>query len=331
MMSHGPLLQFALLAGCLLAIKLTLLTAACESPLRRWMAGKTPDQRARIAWWMLVAPALAGMGYAATTVALPSVLHDSEKFSEACSTHSDSLLHLCLWHPSANDESTWLWIALAVLAGYGIWLAARATAGLWQLHLKLVAMMRLSRRPRHAGGFHVLAAEQPLALAFGLGRGHILLSTSLLEHLNPMQLRIVLAHEQAHVAHRDVIFRLIAVMLSGIQLPGTRRRLLRDLELAMEQRCDLAAAEQVESPILVAETIVAVERICRSSSQEQALLSMAFFSDFASERVQALLSPRQACAYRTDWMLAVAMLSLCALSIGWLHHFTEFLIALLAG
>lgn len=331
MVSHGPLLQFALLAGCVLAIELTLLTAACEAPLRRWMAGKTPDQRARIAWWMLIAPALAGMSYAATTVALPAVLNDSEKFSQACSTHSDSLLHLCLWHPSANDESTWLWIALAMLAGYALWLAARATAGLWQIHQKLVAMMRLSRRPGHADGFHVLAAEQPLALAFGLGRGQILLSTSLLEHLNPTQLRIVLAHEQAHVAHRDVITRLIAVVLSSIQLPGTRRRLLRDLELAMEQRCDRAAAEQVESPILVAETIVAVERLHRPKAQEHALLSMAFFSDFVSERVTALLSPRNDGASRTGWMLAGAILTLCALSIGWLHHFTELFIALLAG
>lgn len=331
MVSHGPLLQFALMAGCVLAIKLALLTAACEFPLRCWMADKSPGQRARIAWWMLVAPAVAGTFYAAMTIALPALLRDSEGFSAACATHSNSLLHLCIWHPSANDASTWLWMALAVLGGYAIWLAARAVAGLWRLHRKLTAMVKLSRLTDQSDGFHILAAEQPLALAFGLGRGHILLSTSLLERLDATQLRIVLAHEQAHVANRDVFFRLSAVVLSCLQLPATRRRLLRDLELAMEQRCDFAAAKRVDSPILVAETIVAVERMFRCKAQGHALLSMGFFSEFVSERVQALLTPQHDSNSRTGWVLATAVLSLSALSIGWLHHFTEFFIALLAG
>ncbi|MGC2917659.1 M48 family metalloprotease, partial [Pseudomonas aeruginosa] len=56
--------------------------------------------------------------------------------------------------------------------------------------------------------------------------------------LDPTQLRVVLAHELAHIANRDVLHRLFAVVLWSILLPGTRRRVVRDLELAVEQRCD---------------------------------------------------------------------------------------------
>ncbi|MEN1529347.1 M56 family peptidase, partial [Pseudomonas aeruginosa] len=98
--------------------------------------------------------------------------------------------------------------------------------------------------------------------------------------------------EQAHIANRDVLNRLTAAVLSSIQLPGVRRRLLRDLELALEQRCDFAAAKEVGCPVTVAETIVTVEKIFRQHAREQVPLTMAFFSDFVPERVEALLSSR---------------------------------------
>lgn len=331
MIGHGPLLQFAVLAGSILAIKLSLLMAIGEYPLRRWLADRTPAVRTRVTWWLLTTPALAGVTYAAATIALPSVLHDSERFATACSAHAESLLHLCLWHPGANDGSLWLWMIMAMLAGYLCWLAARALGSLWRIHRTLTALLRLSRRPYSTQALHVLAADQPLAFACGLGRGHILLSTSLLERLDPTQLRVVLAHEQAHVAHRDVLYRLMAVVLSSIQLPGTRRHLLRDLELAMEQRSDAVAAATVGSAVVVAETIVKVERMFRANVPERAPLSMAFFSGFVAERVEALLSPSSKASSWPAATLAFGVLSFCALSSGWLHHVTEFFIALTAG
>lgn len=98
MTSYGPLLQFALLSGFVLAVTLTLLIGACERPLRRALSGKAPSQRARVSWWMLVTPALAGITYAVMTIAMPSMFDDSARFAAACSAHADTLLHLCVWH-----------------------------------------------------------------------------------------------------------------------------------------------------------------------------------------------------------------------------------------
>lgn len=329
MASHGPLLQFALLAGFVLSISLSLLIAAAEHPLRRLLAGKPARQRARISWWMLVSPALAGLAQLLMTLAMPSLLHDSAGFAAACSAHSDRLWHFCVWHPSESGQSAGLWAALALVAAYALWLAVRAACGLWRIRRTLATMLRLSWRPVPSDRFHVVEAEQPLALACGIGRGHILLSSALLERLDPTQLRVVLAHEQAHIGHRDVRYRLIAVLLSSLQLPGTGRRLLRDLALAMEQRCDLAAAETVGSPIKVAETIVAVEKIFRHHAQRRTALSLAFVSDFVPERIESLLSPDPPSLAYLGAALGFCALGFCILSSGWLHATIESLIAML--
>ncbi|HHW1924388.1 TPA: M56 family metallopeptidase [Pseudomonas aeruginosa] len=329
MTSYGPLLQFALLSGFVLAVALTLLIGAFERPLRRALWGKAPSQRARVSWWMLVTPALAGIAYTALTIAMPSMFDSSARFAATCSAHADALLHLCVWHPSGNGQSAWLWGALALLAGYAAWLASRAAVGLWRARRTLASMVRLSWRPGHPDKLRVLDVDQPMALACGVGHGHILLSTSLMRRLDPTQLRVVLAHEQAHIANRDVLHRLIAVVLSSIQLPGTRRRLLRDLELALEQRCDFAAANEVGCPVAVAETIVAVEKIFRQHAKEQVPLAMAFFSDFIPERVEALLSPKHSSVSCLGPMLGILVLAFCSLSTGWLHSVTESLITVM--
>ncbi|GAA0529507.1 M56 family metallopeptidase [Pigmentiphaga daeguensis] len=329
MTSYGPLLQFALLSGFVLAVTLTLLIGACEHPLRRALSGRTPSQRARISWWALVTPALAGIAYVLMALAMPSMFEGSARFAAACSAHADTLLHLCVSQPSGNSQSAWLWGALALLVGYAAWLATRAAAGLWRARRTLASLVRLSRRPGHPERLRVLDVDRPMALACGIGHGHILLSTLLMRQLDPTQLRVVLAHEQAHITNRDVLLRLVAAVLSSIQLPSTRRRLLRDLELALEQRCDFAAANEVGCRVAVAETIVAMEKIYRQHAREQAPFTMAFFSDFVPERVEALLSPKQSSVSYLGLMLGILVLAFCSLSVGWLHSATESFITMM--
>lgn len=325
------LLQFALLASLLLALVLSGLVAALERPLRRFLARKPPTQRASLLWWLLATPALAGAGYMALVLLTPLVFKGSPGFTAACTAHSDSLLHLCVWHPHDAGQSAWLWGALAALSGVGLWLTWQAVSRLWRARRRLLSLVRLGRRSGQADRLRILETDQPLALACGVGQRHILLSRALLERLEPEQLQVVLAHEQAHIAHRDLLHRLLAAAFSRLHWPATRRRLLRDLELALEQRSDLAAARAVGTPLAVAETIVAVERLFQHHPRLDTTLSMAFVSNFVSERVEALLAPPPASSPYLGGVLAAAVLALCTLSVGWLHHTTETLIHLLAG
>lgn len=324
------LLQFALLAGLLLSLTLSGLTVALERPLRRLLANKPPSQRVSLLWWILAAPALAGAGYMTLVLLTPGVLKDFAGLHSACATHSSSLLHLCVWHPLDAGPSAWLWAAQGALLVIGLWLSLTAVNGLWSARRRLLALVRLSWRPKHSDHLRILEIDQPLALACGIGERHILLSRALLEQLEPRQLQVVLAHEQAHIAHRDVLYRLFAAAFSHLHWPGTRRRLLRDLELALEQRSDLVAAEAVGTPLVVAETIVAVERLFQQQARTDTALSMAFQSNFATERVKALLAPQRRSSPYLGGLLATSVIALCALSVGWLHHVTETLISLLA-
>jgi Zn-dependent protease with chaperone function len=325
------LMQFALLAGLLLALVLSGLLAALERPLRRLLAGKPPAQRARLLWWALATPALTGAVHMALVLLTSLAFEGSSGLAAACASHSNKLMHLCVWHPHDAGQSALLWTALGTLLGTGLWLTWKAVGSLWHARRRLLSLVRLGRRCGHTDQLRILESDQPMALACGIGQRHILLSRALLEQLEPVQLRVVLAHEQAHIAHRDVLKRLFAAALSRLHWPATRRSLLRDLELALEQRSDLAAANAVGTPIAVAETIVAVERMFQHHTRPNSALSMAFVSNFVPERVEALLAPARASSPCLGGILAAAVLALCALSVGWLHHTTEALLHLLAG
>lgn len=322
-------MQFALLAGFCMATVLALLIAAGERTLYRILASQPPARRARVVWWVLAAPAVCGFGYAAVTVAAPAMLHGSAGFAAACSGHGDSLWHACVWHPSAHGDSAWVWAAMVALLAHAAWLAGRALRGAWRARRSLATMLRLSQR-RSDTGVHVIDAELPLAVACGFARGEILLSRALVEQLDRSQLAVVLAHEAAHVAHRDSLWRFTARLLSGLQLPHTRRRLLAALELATEQRCDRVAADAVGSRVAVAATIVAVERIFRGEVHPLQGHGAGFVTSFVAERVQALLAGEVDPCLPVGLPLAAALLAFCGSSTGWLHHLTESLIAFLA-
>lgn len=64
---------------------------------------------------------------------------------------------------------------------------------------------------------YVIDSPVPNAFATGRGPGHaaIAVTTGLLERLSPRELRGVIAHEMAHVAHRDVLIASVAAALAA--------------------------------------------------------------------------------------------------------------------
>lgn len=328
-MSLGPLLQFALVAGFVVAIGLAALTALASRPLLSALDAQPPEARARTAWWLLVSPAAVGLSYAVVTVAIPSLMAGTHGFAAACSSHDGDWWHACVWHPLEHGASPWLWVGLGGLAVACAGLVIRAGRALLQARSHAQTLVRLARP---VADVRVLDTDAPLAVACGVGCGHILLSSGLVEALPPEQLRVVLAHERAHLANRDVRWRLVARVLSALHFPGTRARLLQALVLASEQRCDRVAADEVGSRVLVAETLLAVERLYvrRTLTPTQAFAA-AFGTDFLHERIQALLTAKPDGRMPVGTALAVVVATLLIASAGSVHHFTEFLTTLLVG
>lgn len=316
------LLQFAVAAALVMALALALIISASARVLRRQISQAPPARRVWLLAGVLAAPAVAALCYGGLILALPLVLQESTRLDSACAGHAQALWHLCVWHPGSHGQVPWLWSALAVplllLAGAGT-----RSLILVRRQRRMVETMAKLGRP-YSTSVHVVESPEAIALACGLGRGRILLSNTLLNRLPLLQVRAVVAHEQAHLAQRDLALRITVSLLSRLLMPGTRRRLLSELDLALEQRCDQAAARAVGSPLVVAEAIVAVERLRNEPLRTP--WAMTFDSDFVSQRVEALLV---APGDRARWLgpvLTAVFLAICVLSVGWVHHATELLI-----
>lgn len=326
-MSAGSLLQFALVGGSVIAIGLSTLAAVAARPVLAALHAQSPSDRVRTAWWLLAGPVVIGTLYALAIVAIPSTMAGTQGLAAACSSHDGDWWHACVWHPLEHGASPWLWAGLAGLAVACAALIFRAAQALWRARSHAQMLVRLARPVADA---RVLDTDAPVAVACGVGCGHILLSSGLVDALPADQLRVVLAHERAHLTHADVRWRLAARILSALHFPGTRTRLLQAFVLASEQRCDRVAAAEVGSRVLVAETLLAVERLyARRAPVTMHAFAAAFGTDFLHERVQALLSSRPDARTPVGTALAVGVATLLVASAGTVHHFTEFLTTLL--
>jgi len=105
----------------------------------------------------------------------------------------------------------------------------------------------------------ICALDRPLALACGLRRPVVLLSTWMLVQLDRRELEAVLAHEVAHVARRDFLAAWLTTILRDAfcYLPASRvayRQLQREREFA----CDGLVVAATGRPLALASALVKV-------------------------------------------------------------------------
>ena len=302
------------------------LLAAVAYPVVRARHGRLPAAaRARqIAAWS-AAPWLVG-GLLVALCFLPSMWSVLGIAADHCPLHDDGHVHLCLEHAPHGPVSLVEWLLLGVAAtGAGV-VFARVVAAQFATWRAVVALVRTSGKTE--GG--LIPSSAPLSVTTGLFRPLVLVSTGLRERLRPEVLAVVLEHERAHARRRDPLRLVAAALLSAGHLPGTRRLLLCDLALACEQAADDEAATAVGDRVRVAEAIVTVERVMRSS---QSGLAAAMGMDGASTvaRIEGLLqdppSSTPTLLRGLLWGVAVVVAVLLASD---LHHLTETLLEVLA-
>lgn len=117
---------------------------------------------------------------------------------------------------------------------------------LWLAATHLRRQRRQSRVTRHLArperGFHVVDSATPAAWCDGLWFPAVYLTRGLLDEVSDEELRILLAHESAHVRRRDNLARLVLDWVAAAW-PATAKRALReDFAVAAEQACDAEAA-----------------------------------------------------------------------------------------
>ena len=258
---------------------------------------------------------------------LPGIASSLGLAPDHCPLHHEHP-HLCFAHATLA-LTTPLAVTLALCAG------ALAVAGLRGAGRLTRAQRELSSQPHEPAPalgpeVRLVRCARPFALTVGLWRPRIRVSSGLLEALSPRQLAAVLEHERCHLRRRDALRRLLAAIASLPHLPPLRRALRAELALASEQVCDEAAGRRLGDRLLVAETILRLERVlARARGPRDALLA-AFDGSVVAARVQGLAAPDRAEPRPgRRWWLAPTALTLAIAGVEPLHHATEHVLGLL--
>jgi Zn-dependent protease with chaperone function len=168
-------------------------------------------------------------------------------------------------------------------------------------------------------------------LATGLFRRRVIASRGLLAGLPADLLAAVVAHEEAHSVRRDGLRRALAGVLSVAHLPATRRAVLADLDLAIEQACDDEAGLRVGDRLTVARALLAVRRLGQTRPCPAALGALSIGGSSLDARVAALVeepaAPSPRSWRRLTW--ALACLLGAALAADTMHHLAESTLGLL--
>lgn len=249
--------------------------------------------------------------------------------ADHCLHHDDGHAHLCFvhWPLGAGGLTGWL-VALGLIA----WGAARLASGLaalWRAS-RLVRVLREQASPAPDGRTWSLPVDQPLGLTLGLWRPWILLSRGMRERIPASLLAVIVAHEEAHARARDTLVQLLVRGCSWVLWPSVREQLLDELALAAEQAADNHAALVVGDRLLVAEAIVAAEKLMARGSSPLPLLAVSFGPHHTTRRVEALLAePLSGRSLHSALLVMVAALVVPLVAHDHIHHLTESVLGLL--
>jgi hypothetical protein len=168
----------------------------------------------------------------------------------------------------------------------------------------------------------IVASPAPLAYAVPGRPGQIVVSTGMLQALDAEELRVLFAHEHAHLDHQHYRF-LTVVELAAAAVPMVRP-LLRQLQFVTERWADEDAAEVVGDRELVAR---AISRAALATFDHANGTALSMTGSGVPARVAAMrASPPRWHARSTVALCVVASLVLLgvAASMLQLHHMVEF-------
>lgn len=271
--------------------------------------------RQRVALWSAFMWAPATLGVAAVLASL-GVGFDH------CLTHDPHHPHLCPTHASAAPGLVLLGMAAFIALRLAI-AAAGIIAATAQSHRAAAALMAASEV---RGGVHVFASAEPVAFVVGLFRPRVFVSQRLFD-LGHDLAEPVVAHEEAHAAHGDVLQRAMARLAGFAHWPRVASSLQRRLVVAQEVAADAHAARVVGDPLRVAEALLRLTRLAPSPR----VVGMSFTDGDVAARVRALVAAQPGARAPRRLVAASISASVVALLCGGhhVHHALETLLGAL--
>lgn len=284
--------------------------------LRRHLNGLAPEDRAQVHTFLVLLPWVAAFSLLLLAF-VPSFVTLSGWIMDHCGPH-DHHPHLCLQHGYWMPFGPlWLGVAGILLAGLAVW--GRLVLRVFRSRRTVQSLVRVSRAQR---GYQVLPDERPMAFSAGLLRPVTVVSEAVLQHLDPIELEVVLTHEAAHALRRDALWRVVMEALLLGMPKASRALLLEDYTLASEEACDRKAIRPGVSADRVAEVLIRMQRLgCHHLEGAPAATG-----SHLERRVLALLG--EPYPGRPRWMRLIWLAPLGILFADPVHHAAETLLGL---
>jgi Zn-dependent protease with chaperone function len=176
----------------------------------------------------------------------------------------------------------------------------------------------------------VIEAQFPVVAIVGIFRQRLFIARQVLEHCSPEELRAVVAHERAHVRHRDNLLRLLLQCFPDVLgMTPIAARLERAWTQASEERADdevMRAGWHLE----LASALCKVARLARGGLQlpVMALYHGADVAHRVNRLLQSRMRPISVRSWASlDWLcfalLIAALLIGASAELPRLHAFTE--------
>lgn len=308
-----------MLAGALAA---GALRALAGEALTRW----APQARYRVLVALSAVPPVAAC-WLTVVASVPSLVALVDPSADDCMSHGAEHAHLCFVHVPGATMHLELIVLLVTAAAYCALRLADAGLGVLRAARVTQALVRTAQRDEKRD-LIVIESHHPVCFAAGLMNPRIVVSSGLLEALTPEEQLVAVAHERAHAERRDALSRLVVRATAALHLPGVGAWLRREAEVAAEQCCDEAAATAAGDRLLVASTILKVERLVRASGTSEpaafADVSVALGTCAVERRVEALLvAPRVEPSLRLAGALTIAALGAALACAEGVHHLAE--------
>lgn len=159
------------------------------------------------------------------------------------------------------------------------------------------------------GRLVVLDSDRADAYALSAGRGRIVVTRPLLQGLDPVERRALLAHERAHLDHHHHRYRLVVALAAA--LCPLLRPACSAVEYATERWADEIAAAHVTDRTQVATTLARTSLLVSAEPAARPSVALRAATGPVVRRVQALLVP----APRQRPVLVLAVLMLAAFAV----------------
>lgn len=171
----------------------------------------------------------------------------------------------------------------------------------------------------------VLESQIPSAFTAGLSHAKCYVTTGLIEQVSETELDIIIAHERAHIRHKDTQKKLMFALLASLYPRPLARRLNQLFSLTSELLAD-ARVSRSYCNFDIAETLVSAARIqrCFVGNANLTLVNH-FIGDDVECRVRALVDPQKLHPFPWNYCLLIMVLTTILSSIGVnsLHHLIE--------